>query len=397
MSPATPKARVFISSVMDQFETFRAAARRGVVAAGHEPVMAEEWSSLEVSSRNACLDAVASSDALIVVVGERGGWKAPSGKLVVEEEWAEAKRRKMPVRVFLQEGVERDAEGDRLARELSDYVDGYFRRTFTTAQTLANEVERALAAVDVDGLSGEQMEERSKVVRERMLRRHPVWEQRGRGTPRLRFITAPKRTTEMIDPRMMDEASFQHFVMSTATSPGVGLVRYGEPLGPRVTRDSLMIGPVDSVGRPVDSDSAVRIEVSESGFFVIDVDLMQWGRENAAPDDWSRSFMFRTSTMQHALSASFQFVGTTLEHVDPYRQFENFWMDAAVFDRGRAQMVDEFPVAGGSRTIPLAGLHGESPVVTPMDQPRALSRTDFREPADEVSRLMARLRRELLR
>ena len=72
-------------------------------------------------------------------------------------------------------------------------------------------------------------------------------------------------------------------------------------------------------------------------------------------------------------------------------------MDAAVFDRGGAQMVDEFPVAGGSRTIPLAGLHGESPVVTPMDQPRALSRTDFREPADEVSRLMARLRRELLR
>lgn len=34
----------------------------------------------------------------------------PSGKLVVEEEWEEARWRKLPVRVFVQEGVERDTE-----------------------------------------------------------------------------------------------------------------------------------------------------------------------------------------------------------------------------------------------------------------------------------------------
>ncbi|MEP0548083.1 MAG: DUF4062 domain-containing protein [Rhodothermales bacterium] len=98
MSDAKP--RVFVSSVMADFEPFREAARAGTTAGGGEPIMAEDWSSQGVSSRTACLDLVASSDALLLIVGERGGGPATYRLLVVEEELRAARHRKLLVRVF---------------------------------------------------------------------------------------------------------------------------------------------------------------------------------------------------------------------------------------------------------------------------------------------------------
>lgn len=78
--------RVFVSSVIDGFQPYREAARKGIKAAGGEPVLVnEDFPSLPKSFRNACLDAVVSSDIYLAIIGERAGWRAPSGKLVVVE------------------------------------------------------------------------------------------------------------------------------------------------------------------------------------------------------------------------------------------------------------------------------------------------------------------------
>lgn len=98
------------------------------------------------SSRNVCLDEVASSDIYVAVIGARGGWTAPSGKLVVEEEFEEARRRNLPVLVFLHQ-TERDEDAERLARRLSDYVEGYFRVEINDPQELEHEIERALLSL----------------------------------------------------------------------------------------------------------------------------------------------------------------------------------------------------------------------------------------------------------
>src|SRR5687768_1240105 len=100
--------RAFVSSVMDGFEDYREAARRGVLAAGCEPVLIEDYPALTISPRTACLDAVESCDVLLTIIGSRGGWTAPSGKLVVEEEFDEAKRHRVRTLVFVQ-ATERDA------------------------------------------------------------------------------------------------------------------------------------------------------------------------------------------------------------------------------------------------------------------------------------------------
>src|SRR6266849_2832319 len=75
-----PKARVFASSVMQGFTDCREATRRAIIAAGGERVVFEDFVVVTSSPRDACLDGVASSDACIVVVANRGGmgkWYAP--------------------------------------------------------------------------------------------------------------------------------------------------------------------------------------------------------------------------------------------------------------------------------------------------------------------------------
>jgi Domain of unknown function (DUF4062) len=138
------RPHVFVSSIMDGFEEYRLAARQGIIAAGGTPVLVEDFPSLPLSPRTACLDGVASCDIYIGIVGNRGGWTAPSGKLVVEEEFEEARDRKLRTLAFIQD-VERDEGAARLVRLFSDYIAGMFRQRYSNAEDLRTAVERALA------------------------------------------------------------------------------------------------------------------------------------------------------------------------------------------------------------------------------------------------------------
>ena len=98
-----PQPRVFVSSVIEGFAEYRQAARNGIEQAGGEGVLVnEDFPAQASSSRNICLDAIDSCDVFLLVLGARGGWKTPSGRLVVEEEFEHARARKLPVLVFLE-------------------------------------------------------------------------------------------------------------------------------------------------------------------------------------------------------------------------------------------------------------------------------------------------------
>ena len=120
------RPRIFVSSVMDDFGEHRQAVKRGILSAGGEPVLVEDFPSLSVSPRNACLDGVASCDIYIAILGNRGGWTTQSGKLVVEEEYEEAIRHRITILAFIQL-CDRDTDGERLVSKVSNYVDGLFR------------------------------------------------------------------------------------------------------------------------------------------------------------------------------------------------------------------------------------------------------------------------------
>jgi len=113
-----PRSRVFVSSVIEGFAEYRQAVRKGIEQASGEGILVnEDFPSQASSSRNTCLDAIDSCDVFLLVLGAIGGWKTPSGRLVVEEEYDHARVRKLPVLVFLGD-VPRDAEAERFARGL---------------------------------------------------------------------------------------------------------------------------------------------------------------------------------------------------------------------------------------------------------------------------------------
>jgi hypothetical protein len=107
-----PRSRVFVSSVIEGFAEYRQAVRKGIEPASGEGIFVnEDFPSQASSPRNTCLDAIDSCDVFLLVLGARGGWKTPSGRLVVEEEYDHARARKLPVLVFLERYAARRGGG----------------------------------------------------------------------------------------------------------------------------------------------------------------------------------------------------------------------------------------------------------------------------------------------
>lgn len=374
---------------MEGFEAYREAARTGIESAGAEPVMAEEWPSKGHSSRTACLDLVASADALIIIVGERGGWTAPSGLLVVEEELHEARKRKLPVRVFVQESVKRDADAEQLVDKVSDYVDGYFRRTFTTPESLSAEVQRSLSGIPPvlkDSMSSSQTDVRilAKAVDESD-------QAHSGGTARktLRFVLAPERSGEVIDPRRLDHDEFQHAVMSAAQAPLHRLLEYGQAVAPVVRGTALILertGPEPSwrERRPA------RIEIHENGIILIDVPL-----ENPQDSTGTTSIpghIINEDLVRSAISSAFKFSKAIYDLIDKYRRHERFKFDV-VLTGVDGSVLERAPKPRTSYSIPFR--QGHSGPVMPLESPRTVNRHDLEKPDDEVDRLVTYLRRIL--
>src|SRR5258708_2785989 len=107
-----------------------------------KPILIEDFPSLDMSSRTACLDLVKSSDVYVAVIGDRSG-SSPLGKPVVQQEFDEARVRKLPRLLFIQETT-RDSESEALLQHLSDFVHGRFRTTFKTPEELRVAIATAL-------------------------------------------------------------------------------------------------------------------------------------------------------------------------------------------------------------------------------------------------------------
>lgn len=129
---------------MQGYEHVRSSARSAIEASNCQPVLIEDFPSQSASSRNACLDAVESCDALLLILGARSGYVAQSGKLVVEEELDAALRLGIDVFVLLEEVDQRDDSAQRLSEQVSDYVTGYYRQTFENTTDLAEKVTATL-------------------------------------------------------------------------------------------------------------------------------------------------------------------------------------------------------------------------------------------------------------
>lgn len=146
--------KVFLSSVIAGFESYREAAAEAIPVLGHAVVRSEQFAASPASPQIACLQGIRQSDAVVVVLGERYGYVQESGLSATHEEFREARDTK-PTLVFIQDGVTPDANQVALIEEARDWGHGSFAAFFTSPEELARSILRAVHDLDLSRATGE--------------------------------------------------------------------------------------------------------------------------------------------------------------------------------------------------------------------------------------------------
>jgi len=375
------RPRIFVSSVMEEFGDFREAAKKGIIAAGGEPVLIEDYPALAKSPRTACLDAVASSDVYLAIAGERGGWTAPSGKLAVEEEFEEATRRKLSVLAFIQ-NTDRDEDAQRFTDLLSDYVTGVFRTTFDTTADLETLVENAARPlvqhyttpeVDVTAL-----EEKLK---------HPY---RINTETCLRFVLAPSRTDEIIDPAALESPELEQQLYEIGHSPQVRLFSFKRPKTAEVKIHEIVVFQSDEGGRGEGVDT-VRMELTTTGAIIIDLNVTG-GLPQDLHDRSLRDMVILDGDVAASLRRCFAFSVAFYEAKDPFSRYDGLLYNATLSGMGFKNLVAR-PPQGNSISMNMNQY--EDDLVVAFDEPRMLTRSDLKRPEAEIEATLSLFRRRL--
>ena len=137
--------KVFVSSVVDGYEGFRAAAKDAIEALGHQPVLMEHTQPASPKSpREACLGEVADSDAVVFLIGHRYGTVLESGKSATHEEWDHARCLHKEVLVFVEKLIARDDHQNTFLEQVSDWDDGRQWVSYSEPIDLLPEIVKAL-------------------------------------------------------------------------------------------------------------------------------------------------------------------------------------------------------------------------------------------------------------
>jgi hypothetical protein len=146
--------KIFISSLISGFETFRAACKGAVTTLRHEPIMAEDFGARPHAPQVACLQGLRESDLTLLVLGERYGAVQQGSRLsATHEEYRDAQGRK-PVIAFVQAGITPEPEQAAFIKEVEGWEGGLMRGGFSTVDELRDGVIRALHDYSLATMAG---------------------------------------------------------------------------------------------------------------------------------------------------------------------------------------------------------------------------------------------------
>lgn len=368
------RPRVFVSSVMDQFGEYREAMRAAIIAAGGEPVLIEDFGGLPKSPRNACLDAVCSCDIYAGIIGSRGGSIAPSGKLVVEEEFDEAKRCKLTTLVFVEQCT-RDISAQGLIKTVSNYVEGLFRPTFRGSVELQQIAEQTLKPL-IEARGRGKMDVLSI---ERYLNKGDL----RCSEPTLRFVLSPAYKNELIDPVALESEELRIELIEIGNSKNVRLFSSQEAKDIVLENDSIVIQQVH--GRW--AGYTVRLEITGHGIICIDVRIAKACNDT---HQMMRSMVLVEEDLADVISKCFAFVSAFYQSKDPYKRYDLMNYEIMLLGVGYRKLV-KTPPTGNSVSM---SMRGDEPVKV-FDFPQPLVRQDLLAPAKEIELALALCRRRL--
>ena len=145
----------FISSVMQGYQEFREVVAQVVRDLGMTVLVIDDQPSSPDSPRSACLSLVGEADVVILLTGDRYGYRLPPDDLsATHQEFKEAQRLRKPVLVFVHDGVPDDEDLRAFRSEAEDWQAGALRSLYTDPHELRSAVTSSLHRLLQDHAKG---------------------------------------------------------------------------------------------------------------------------------------------------------------------------------------------------------------------------------------------------
>ncbi len=139
--------KVFISSVISGYESYRQAAKEAVELMDHRPVMSENFGARPYPSEVACITEVEQSDIYLLILGGKYGFETDEGISVTQAEFRAAKAANRNILAFVQR-CEMEPRQAEFKGEVEAYQDGFFRAAFDSPVQLKDECIRAMRQLE---------------------------------------------------------------------------------------------------------------------------------------------------------------------------------------------------------------------------------------------------------
>ena len=374
-----PRPRVFVSSVMTGYEEYREAARAGIRQAGCDAVLAEDFAAQDASSRNSCINGVQSADGLVLLLGARYGWVAPSGRSATEEEYQEARRRHMPILVFVQDGTSREPDQRDFVARLENYIHGHFRRSFQSPDDLRRLVKEAVMERDLEAvpqhLAGAEGRIREALNRRPPDNQHSVW---------MKTAWTTLRGEEVVDPLTLTDDGFKNHVLRLGHDCEPPLFRYERPKQPEASASRLSIIQGTSRGAMADED-ATAVSIHADGTLTVLQNVT--GRPSSHFSNLSFVTMLRLdpNVVRDRLERAWSFAVAWWNLHDRFLRYDSLLYNVGLYDIGNRSFEDP----GGYR--PGQGLHHppecpHNPLIV-LNSAKRVARSGLHTPGAEITRI----------
>jgi len=359
---------------MDGYGHIRQAARLGIESAGGEPFLIEDYGAINSSPRNACLDGVGSCDALLLIVGPRGGFIAPSGKLVVEEELDEAIRLVRPILVYIDK-TKRDDSAEAFAAKVSKYHSGFHRATFTSADHLQTQIADDLTPVVSElNLPKRNMHQLNQILVKES--------DRNSGTPHLRVVIAPEREAEMGS--FIDLANLKSIL---------GIAHDCDFLSHEYAKtntegaDSLTIEQHTTVRSSV----LDRVILRENATIVFESVLGTRDKKVDWHQGWLSEMVIAGEQVDDRIATACDCTKRLFDRFDAYSRYPQFHYNACLYDYGSV-VIERDPKPRNSMQVP--GYRTNEPLVA-FDQFKIVGRASLDRSSDLAKQTTDKLMRKL--
>lgn len=359
--------KVFISSVIAEFEPHRNAAAAAARILGHEVIRAEDFPGSAESPQSACLAGVRKADTVLVLLGPRYGAEQQSGLSATHEEYREALER-CHVLVFVQQDTSADADQAAFIREAQDWADGHYTSSFTDPKSLQDaitadlhQLELAHAVGDVDG---DEMLQRALAM---------VPSERNQHGAQLALVFTGGPRQPAIRPSKLENPEFQKQIMQEALFGPNAIFTPEEGTQPRIDQGALVF---DQATR--------RLAIDEEGSIGILINLQE--EKGLLP-------MIIEETTSESLTNCLTFTAWLLDHIDNVGRLTHCSIAASILGGGYRSWSTRREHEQSSNSISYSGgMSDEDPVVhlTPPHRPRAALRVNARDLAEDLIVLLRR-------